>query len=99
MSWKRQLQNMDARDRNRREHSAAYWALEDYRRDGNPSGFPNLRRYLCGKCGSLSLAGFRYEEINPRLTQEEYDRFEEAYKATEDGKNDPVYQLRRSNFE
>lgn len=85
MSWKRQQQNYDAKIQNRREHSAARWALEDLRQNADPSRFPDLRRKV-GEIRGFSLADYRDDDVNPRLTQEEYDRFKAAYEASEEGK-------------
>jgi len=84
MSWRRQQQNYEAKKENRRVHSAARHALERYRESGDTSGFPDLRKRVTGIHG-LSLAGYADADINPRLTQEEYDGFKAAYEQSEEG--------------
>jgi hypothetical protein len=76
---------MDAKNRNRREHFAARQALFAYREHGDTSGFPDLQKRAEGFYG-LNLSGFRDEDVNPRLTQEEYAAFKAAYEASDEGK-------------
>jgi hypothetical protein len=85
MSWERQVQNMKAKDRSKREHFSARNALERFRRTGDPSGFPDLNRRVSGSRG-FNLSGFYDKDVNPRLTQEEFDKFKAAYEASDAGK-------------
>ncbi len=92
MSWERMIKNQQSKDTSRREHSAARWALDCFRRDGDASRFPDLRWWLFRHSGyrykSFSLDGFGLYDVEPRLTQEEYDRMKAAFLETEEGKVD-----------
>ncbi len=83
----RWIANYKVKEENRRVHSAARSALEQYRRSGDASGFPDLRKRILGIHG-LSLAGYNDDEVNPRLTQEEFNRFKAAYEASDAGKSE-----------
>ena len=88
MGRDRQYQNYLAKERAKKQHSSARWALEDFRKSGDPSGFPNLEIHILGSRRGLSLSGYGYEDVSPRLTQEEYDRFKVAYEASDEGKEE-----------
>ena len=79
--WK----NQDAKAKNRQEHFDARSALRRFREDGDVSGFPNLQRRVLGIHG-LNLSGYGDNDVSPRLTQEEFDRFKAAFEASDEGK-------------
>jgi hypothetical protein len=88
----RYFMDQDQKQRDRSDLREARSALEKFRRDGDPSGFPNLRKHLWRKSSGLSqryfnLDGFGRED-EWRLTEEEYERFKSAYKATDAGAAD-----------
>jgi hypothetical protein len=88
--WK----NQDVKAKNRQEHFAARSALRSFRESGDPSGFLDLQRKVGGIHG-FSLAGYMDNDVNPRLTQEEFDRFKAAFEATDEGK---AYRQRLDNL-
>lgn len=106
MGWRHQYNNQRAKEQDQHAHIVACWALEDFRSqpETNAYKFPDLRKWVMRRCygndePNLNLSGYGFDDVNPRLTIEEYRRFEEAYKATEAGKADPVYATRQPDTE
>lgn len=75
------FQQQDHRDMERRKLSAARRAVGTFRRDGDPSGFPDLETWL-NRHGieliSYDLSGFGQDD-KWQLTKQEYDAMEVAY--------------------
>jgi hypothetical protein len=85
---RRYFQNQDRKKQLRYELTAARCALDWFRRNNNPQGFPNLRSFLMNQSMGFSFRRFGldgYGRDDMGLTEAEYDQFKEAYKATEAG--------------
>lgn len=84
------FKNQETISRAQHELWDAQSALDRFRRDGDPSGFPDLRRYLADKSGmnyhSMDLSGWGPDRHG--LNEEEYSKFKAAYMATEAGAQD-----------
>lgn len=82
--------NQDSVSRAKSQLWGAQSALDRFRRNGDPSGFPELREYLLDKHGkyghSMDLSGWGPDRHG--LTEEEYLRFKAAYMATDAGVQD-----------
>jgi hypothetical protein len=79
----RWIANQESVEQSKSELLRARSALEGFRQNCDASRFPDLQRRISGSIHGLSLEGFGQYDVEPRLTQNEYNRFEAAYRATQ----------------
>lgn len=85
--WK----NQEAKLERKRRFLAARSAVEDYRRNQDTSGFPDIRYRIICESNPYDFSGYGWPQLNPVFTKEEYDRFEAAYRETPAGQTDKWY--------